>query len=209
MATSWSESEGVSVSYVGTAVYTNDAVNLTTEAGYRFAFAARTGDKDQDNFIDEVDLTTVAVPAREPAPFEEWLGGFFEPGIPEADTSADPDGDGRNNLLEYAFGSDPLQPDPAPARTAAPESDGSIRFVYQRPADREDLCISPLVSADLIEWLAPVVLDESTSAPVDAMESVTLDLTPPFDVADKAFLRIQVERSTQGVGGGEYLQSGD
>ncbi len=135
--------------------------------------------------------------------FEEWLGGFFGPGAPEAEATADPDHDGRNNLLEYAFGGDPLQPDPAPARTATPEADGSVRFVYQRQADREDLRFSPFVSADLMDWVEPIILDESVSPPVDDMEAVTLDLDPPFDAAYRTFLRIEVERSTQGVGGGE------
>ena len=47
----------------------------------------------------------------------------------------------------------------------------------------------------------PIVLDESVAPLVDAMEAVTLDLDPPFDAAQKAFLRIEIERSTQSVGG--------
>ena len=133
--------------------------------------------------------------------FEEWLGGFFDPGVPEAGATDDPDGDGRNNLLEYAFGGDPLQPDPAPARSAVPATDGSVRFVYERRADREDLRFRPLISADLVEWSEPIVLDQSVAPLVDAMEAVTLEVDPPFDAAQKAFLRIEIERSTQGVGG--------
>jgi len=39
------------------------------------------------------------------------------------------------------------------------------------------------------------------------METVTLDLDPPFDASEKTFLRIEVERSSQSVGGGEAQRS--
>jgi len=139
--------------------------------------------------------------------FEEWLGEFFTPGAPEAEMTADPDGDGRGNLLEYAFGGDPLVPDTAPAGTATLELGGSVRFVYERQANREDLRFRPQVSADLVEWLEPSVLDESVVPNGGEMETVTLDLDPPFDAPEKAFLRIEVERSSQGVGGGEAQRS--
>ena len=139
--------------------------------------------------------------------FEEWLGGFFAPGAPEAEVTADPDGDGRGNLLEYAFGGDPLAPDTAPAGTATLEPGGSVRFVYERRANREDLRFRPQVSGDLVEWLEPTVLDESVVPNGGEMETVTLDLDPPFDASEKAFLRIEVERSSQSVGGGEAQRS--
>ncbi len=78
VAISWSEIDGLFVDYAGTSVYANDAVNLTTEAGYRFAFVARTGGFDLDTFIDDVNLTTEPVP--ESASFGVLLalaaGGF-------------------------------------------------------------------------------------------------------------------------------------
>lgn len=132
--------------------------------------------------------------------FEEWLGGFFDQNAPEAAAEADPDRDGQSNLLEYAFGGDPLQPDPAPVRNATPQPDGSIRFTYQRAASREALRYNPLISQDLVEWVAPTVIDASTAAQVDGMEAVTLDIDPPFDATEKAFFRIEVERSTQSLG---------
>ena len=85
----------------------------------------------------------------------------------------------------------------------------SVRFVYERRVDREDLRFRPLVFANLIEWFTPIVPNESIAAQVDTMEAVTLDLDPPFDAAEKALLRIEVERSTENVGWREALQSSD
>ncbi|NBB79552.1 MAG: hypothetical protein GVY36_08925, partial [Verrucomicrobia bacterium] len=123
-----------------------------------------------------------------------------EPGTPEAEAEADPDRDGRSNLLEYAFGGDPEQPDAGPLMQATPPAGDNLSFVYERRADREDLRFLPQVSSDFLQWFEPVVLDESTVPSADNLETVTLELDPPFDASAKAFLRIEVERSTQSVG---------
>jgi len=49
----------------------------------------------------------------------EQLGGFRASACGSAPTWQDPDGDGRDNLTEYALGTDPLHPD----TPLAPESD--------------------------------------------------------------------------------------
>jgi hypothetical protein len=52
-----------------------------------------------------------------------------------ADT-ADPDHDGRSNLLEYAMGSDPQQPDAAPSGTFGKSPDGQhLTITFTRIAD--------------------------------------------------------------------------
>ena len=62
VAISWSEIDGLSVDYAGTSVYTNAAVALTTEPGYRFAFGARTGGETQTTQMEDISLI-VAEPA--------------------------------------------------------------------------------------------------------------------------------------------------
>gem|GEM_PF-5265641 len=73
--------------------------------------------------------------------------------------AADPDGDGLNNLLEYALGLSPTQPDAddlAPLTTAASE----LVYTYQRPVDRADIVYAVEVSADLEEWTEEGVTHE-------------------------------------------------
>lgn len=132
--------------------------------------------------------------------FEQWLGDFFEPGAPDAVENADPDGDGQSNLIEYAFGLDPLQPDVLPPQVAALQAGGVIRFTYQRHSERDDLRFQALISQDLVKWTAPSVISESMQALSDTMEAVTLEVNAPFDPSDKAFLRLEIERSSQGIG---------
>lgn len=42
-----------------------------------------------------------------PVPQGQWLAGFFQSNPSSAEPTADPDGDGLSNALEYALGSDP------------------------------------------------------------------------------------------------------
>ncbi|MEM7792585.1 MAG: PEP-CTERM sorting domain-containing protein [Verrucomicrobiota bacterium] len=58
----WSAVNGLSVTYAGINVYSNDAIGLNPTAGNRFAFAARTGDSNQDVFIDDINISTVPEP---------------------------------------------------------------------------------------------------------------------------------------------------
>ena len=58
---------------------------------------------------DAAPFGTVEVTAAVPDPFDAWLSGFDFTVIPSADLTAagDPDGDGENNLMEFALDGDP------------------------------------------------------------------------------------------------------
>ncbi len=60
---------------------------------------------------------------------------------------ADPDGDGRSNLLEYALTSDPLAPDAGPLATG--QANGRLTITFTRNPLRKDLRCTVEVSPDL------------------------------------------------------------
>jgi hypothetical protein len=61
---SWDKGSGLSLTYGGNNVFTNLATpGFTPAAGYKFAFAARTGADTQDTFIDNIQVNTVPEPA--------------------------------------------------------------------------------------------------------------------------------------------------
>jgi hypothetical protein len=70
-------------------------------------------------------------------------------------TSADSDGDGAVNLLEYGFALNPAQRDSAALPAITIVNDGGVRrleVLFVRPPDRPDLMYTVEVSSDLITW---------------------------------------------------------
>jgi len=83
-----------------------------------------------------------------------------DPGI--SALTADPDGDGLNNLLEYALGLTPKAPNTA----GLPEMgvDGlDWTFTYTRPVDRPDLSYVVQVSTNLVDWTSTGVTHGQTA----------------------------------------------
>lgn len=61
-------------------------------------------------WFDDLELTKITV--TEPDPFDSWIAGFDFSAIPDADLTpaGDPDGDGANNLMEFALNGNPTSP---------------------------------------------------------------------------------------------------
>lgn len=61
-------------------------------------------------WFDDLNLTKINV--VEPSPFDSWIAGFDFSSISGADLSptGDPDGDGQNNLMEFALNGNPASP---------------------------------------------------------------------------------------------------
>jgi hypothetical protein len=85
--------------------------------------------------------------------FNEWqdLRFFDQPSESKLPT-ADPDGDGRSNLLEYALGSEPWKSDTIPALTLLRQPDDRLTLGYRRPIDRADVTYAIQHSQDLVSW---------------------------------------------------------
>jgi hypothetical protein len=118
--------------------------------------------------------------------------------------SADPDGDGIANLLEYAFGLEPLSADSsatAPDRLPAVALDAPnhLTLSYFHAADRPDLVFAVEYTTDLAApaWQSgPAVTEELSRTPVPGGERVTVRALAPSDPAEtpRQFLRLRVTR---------------
>ena len=163
-----------------------------------------------------IDFTVPDIGAYEstPTPFDEWRNFYFG----TQDTSgnrastADYDGDGVSNLLEFAFGTDPTGADNFPIEFVGDFSDGGYAFagqpitkfestqygldfraVFMRIIDPASagLVYTPQFSADLVHWqnstVTPTVLGD------DGIYELVSVPYPPFIGGKKArFFRISV-----------------
>ncbi len=103
--------------------------------------------------------------------------------------AADPDADGRSNLLEYALGTDPGASDPGPVLSTTSGSPENLQISFKRIA-APALTYSVESSTDLITW-DPTPVWTSTGAqntlgPVTVTDTANLSLTP------RRFLRLRV-----------------
>jgi hypothetical protein len=106
-------------------------------------------------------------------------------GIGASDTE-DPDGDGVQNLLEYAFNTDPLAASLATSQTQVVDSKLQVTFLRAR----EELTYEILGSSDLVTWttLATNPGTVSTTVPVTFIDDVDLGTATPA----RRFLRVVV-----------------
>ncbi len=108
--------------------------------------------------------------------------------------AADPDGDGRANLLEYAFGCSPVVAD---ADANPPElalSDGHLTLAWLRPAGRDDLSYIAEWSADLSTWYSSAdYLSTLPSVPAPGGELASARAVAPAGSPAGQFLRLRVE----------------
>jgi hypothetical protein len=109
--------------------------------------------------------------------------------------AADPDDDGLNNMVEYALGLNPRQPDAASARATADISGGYLELTFLRRHDVGDLSYIPEVSDDLLTWYSgPACLDEVSVTPLDEQRDwVTVRDLTPVSTAQTRFARVRFQ----------------
>ena len=122
---------------------------------------------------------------------EAWRNGFFS--TPDASGSsadlADPDGDGTSNLLEYAFGGNPLLAS-SNVRPGCGISGDRLAVTFYRIADPA-LVYEVWASNDLSNWGTSPIW---TGAPVTEPGPVTVTDILPASSAPKRFLRVALRQ---------------
>jgi hypothetical protein len=141
--------------------------------------------------------------ASNPHVYADWLAAAYPGQTDEAvvGASADPDGDGAANLLEWALGLDPAAPDATAwsegraglplAETWSDGTDTYLALQVRRPVGRLSATYSAQATGDLSTW-APAVQVGAPLANGDGTETVLYRDTVPADTASRRFLRLNV-----------------
>ena len=140
---------------------------------------------------------TKVVPLHFEAPrdFTDWSAVHFAVGDPSAAATADPDGDGIPNLVEYALSRDPWIADTTPPLVVSTVSIGGkphLTVAYDRLTRTPDIRCVVEVSDDLVHW------DSSVTTAVDivphgATETVIFRDNIPVSPGPR-FVRLRVEK---------------
>lgn len=130
---------------------------------------------------------------------EEWelAGGLGSGAL--ADPHGDHDLDGRNHLIEYAFGMSPIDADDDTSRLPVPSTfANTFQFTYQRDTALADLTVEACVSTDGANWFAvgdpgaPADFTETTVATDGSIE--TRRAAVPLGGHPRLLMRVRVVR---------------
>lgn len=97
---------------------------------------------------------SVVIPASGGTPFQDWAASSGLSGASAA-PGADPDGDRRTNLEEYAFGGDPSDPSSAGMPPRPRLASGALQIEFRRRLGATDTIYVPEFSGDLVHWRGP------------------------------------------------------
>lgn len=177
----------------------------TPSVAGRFNFTALVADDSGSTVQRGLAINVSAAPGS----FEEWSGGVRWPDQASAAKSADPDGDGLSNLLEFAFGTDPLAagaPWPVVDLLDSGAGQTSLRLRFRRSATATGLRFTVEATSGLAApvWeavaeaepggpmtgLSPQILVGEQPLPDGASEVVVTETRMPGEGA--RFMRLQV-----------------
>ena len=131
-------------------------VSLTALPGTHYDFGRWEGDATGSaNPLTLAMTANRSVTARFRSPYQRWKFTYFtEAQIYQSQMTwpeEDPDGDGINNLLEYALGGDPTRPFTAKLPVAA-KAPGALTLTYRKIPALPDVGWQVETSADLVQW---------------------------------------------------------
>jgi len=130
-------------------------------------------------------------------PYDEWVQGYGLSGA-DAEPDADPDGDGLDNLSEYALGgnpADPLDVGMTPVQSFYSDVAGDwMDYVYPKRSDpNSGISYTMEVNDDLIygtwtnanyQWMGTGIIDSEFNAVTNRI---------PTDAEDDQFIRLRIE----------------
>ncbi len=127
-------------------------------------------------------------------PFESWAASFGLNGA-DAEPTADPDGDGRDNFTEYAFGGDPSVADGSPVPQVIGHSETTLTWQYVRRDDDPGLAFVHEASPDLEDWqeIPAGELNVSTAPHPSLAGHVLVTVEVAASTADSRFVRARAE----------------
>jgi alpha-glucosidase (family GH31 glycosyl hydrolase) len=146
------------------------------------------------------------------APFEAWrLARFGNTGNPTiSGASADPDGDGIPNFLEYAFGLNPLAASSNGLPFGSIQADSGTNYLaltFGRATNATDTTFTVMVASNLLsQWLTgssysganviPVTAytTEVSRVPSNGIETITVRDNVPIHSAPQQFMRLRVTK---------------
>jgi len=148
-----------------------------------------------------------------PGTYEAWSGSVRWPDPGSSGLSADPDGDGLPNLLEYAMGSPPLQAGDPPLNSSFTNISGEDYLVlkFRRSATAQDTTLEILASTNLSVWTsqaqstgpngfilvnqdAQTSVSESDADQTGSFREVTFQDGTPVGTQPKRFLRLRISK---------------
>jgi hypothetical protein len=133
----------------------------------------------------------------DPSPKDTWRHLFFDPADlenPALEQSrwgdlADPDADGRVNLMEYAQGTNPLKLEESNSFTVISDP-ASLILIYEIDTSKTDIELRAQTSSDLRNWID---VPGEVLASTNGIE--TRRVTVAFDGSESMYLRLKVSAS--------------
>lgn len=165
----------------------DDAPNLAVVYQYRLRARNAGGDSAYSNTAATASLN----------PFQVWRREFFDAAgladLLRSSGTADPDGDGLPNALEYAFGRDPLVRDRNGLEVATGvDAEGRPTFTFTQRIGATALTYAVESGAE-VGALAAVPGLVLAGPPVPTGDSLTVRLLAPMEGADRVFYRLRVD----------------
>lgn len=144
--------------------------------------------------LDE-DAVIVDPPPPTDGGVESWLAGFFEDDPEASALTADPDGDGVVNLLEYAFGGNPTEASRANLPTVEfgeIEGETHLGISFIRVRDANDIIYRVEASPDLENWTPIWSSEDFAYNSADKTVLETVYDPDSMDASLNRFLRVNV-----------------